>query len=132
VKCTGTENNFAGTQLLPANNGPRPDADGASSLELHAIHQCVAANREIGALARRFQIAIVRGHAGSSTAVHRPRRDPGTVWGIVVLGPPIAQLKCSGAEGTIHDAPLVKRGAIDWDRATATVIRSITKIDITF
>src|SRR5262249_45687326 len=71
-------------------------------------------------------------HAGVRPTMHGPGRYPGTVRGIMIVGPGIAQIQGSGAERLLHGTPLLDGRTRNGNGATAPMIRGLAEVALIF
>jgi hypothetical protein len=110
--------------------GSDTDACCASSVEDDPVYEGVTDDGEVGTTARGLEIAVIRRHAPTGTAVHGIRGDAGAVGRIVVLCPGIAQVQGRRPEDAVERAPMVDRGAVHRDGSPARMIWSFGEIKV--
>ena len=130
VKCPRAEADLPPLIFGLSARGSDPYARCASSVEDDPIYEGVTDDGEVGTTARGLEIAVIRRHAPTSTAVHGIRGDAGAVRHIVVLCPGIAQVQGRRPEGAIERAPMVDRGAVHGDGSPARMVWSFGEIKV--
>ena len=86
------------------------------ALELELRHQGVADDREVGATARRLQVAVVGRDADPRAAVDRIGQAPVPFGRVVVLAPAVTEPDGRLFQRAIHRPPVGDGRAIDRDR----------------
>ena len=85
---------------------------------------------QVGAAARRLEIAVVGRDAHAGAAVDRVGRDAGALGRVVVVAPAVAEARAASHQGAIDSAPVLDRRAIDRDRAAVAVVGRVAEIDV--
>jgi hypothetical protein len=111
-------------------SGPDTDALRASFVEDDPVHERVADDGEIGTIACRLEIPVVRRHSPACSAVHSVWGDPSAAGRVMVLRPEIAQVQRSGTEGAIEVAPLFDGCTVYRDWAAASMVRGFDFVEI--
>ena len=104
----------------------------AVAFELELRHQGMADDGEVGAAARRLEVAVVGRDADAGAAVDRIRRRAGSLGRVVILAPAVAETDGGVFQGAIDRAPVGDGRAIDRDRAGLAVIGRVAEIDVGF
>src|SRR5579875_4080277 len=112
----GAEDHLLGLDRLPAAIEADADATSAPPIEQDAIDEGIAANGEVVALARRFEIRFVGRDARAIAAVDRVGRDAAAAGRVVVGREAVAQRQRRIAESAVDRPPLLYGSAVDGDR----------------
>jgi hypothetical protein len=110
--------------------GSDTDARRASSGKDNPIHEGIAEDGEVGAIACRLKIAIIRRHAPTGPTVHGVRGYSGAVGRVMVLCPRIAQIQRRRTEGTVEVTPLFDRCSGDRDWSPTRMVGSLGEVEI--
>src|SRR5918995_2648261 len=105
---------------------------GAIAFEGERVDHGIADDRQVGAVARRFEVTVIDRNAQALSAVDRVGRHAGSLRRVVVVAPAVAQRHRRFHQSAVDVAPLLDGRAIDRDRAALAVIRRIAEIDIAF
>jgi hypothetical protein len=109
-----------------------PQACGTRPEELDTIHQGIHYDGEVGTLPRRLQIGIIRRDPPPVAHIHRPGRDAGALWGIMIVDPALPEIECCVPEGTMEGLPRRKGRSIDGNGTPTAVVRMIAIVKIVF
>src|SRR5712692_6633282 len=102
------------------------------SVEINVIDQCVTDDREIGAVARRFQVCVVGRDAHAVAAVDRVRRHAGARRRVMVVGPSVAERDCGVGQRLVDRAPALARRTLDRDWSAAPMISKLSEVLVVF
>src|SRR6266851_712614 len=128
----GAEDDLAPLDVAPFVADSYAHSNRIRSVELNAINQRVTANREIGAVARRFQVCVVGRDAYAVAAVDRVRRHAGARGSVMVVGPSVAERDRGVGQRLVNRAPALARRAMDRDWPTEPMISEISEVLVVF
>ena len=112
---SGGQDHLTGFDRCPLTIEPGAHADRAPTLDHDAIDERVADDAEVGPIADRFEVRVVRGDAflAHRVAIDRVRRHALPVWSIVIRAPSVAQRCGSTGQRMVDRAPSLLGDAKD-------------------
>jgi hypothetical protein len=99
---------------------------------LDTIHQGIPHDGEVGTLPSRLQIGIIRRDPPPLSHIHRPGRDAGALWGIMIVDPAVPEIERRIPEGAMEGLPCLEGRSIDGNRTPTAVVRMIAIVEIVF
>ena len=118
----GCEDHLRGTELHDFARPPAGDSASAAVLDEHPLDEGLTVDRQVAALARGLEVAVVGGHALAVAAVVRVGRDARRAGRVVIGLPDVAEAECRVAEGDIERVEIVGSGPGDGNRPAAAVV----------
>src|SRR5216683_6635341 len=128
----GAEDNLAPFDIAPFVSDSYAHRNRIRAVEIDAINQRVTGNREIGAVARKFQVCVVGRNAYAVAAVDRIRRHAGARWCVMVVRPSVAERDCGVGQRLVNRAPALARRAVDRDWSAAPMIGELSEVLVVF
>jgi hypothetical protein len=102
-------------------------------LELDMIDQGVTHNLEVRAMASRFEVGVVGGHALAVAAVNRPATDPaGGAGSVGVITPRVPKAEAGLTQCLVNGTPCFHGRTVDRDGTALAVVGRLGEVVVVF